>query len=78
MDKPITVLIYTFVVACIAVLGLAFLMLVNDHDRAKVITQVCDGRGSCRTITVEFQNMMNVPADSLNAAAERIIHEVSK
>ena len=77
MEKGFLALIYTFGIAFIAVLALAFISLIND-DSTKAITRVCDGRGACRTISVEFHNMSSIPTDSLNAAAERIIHEVSK
>ena len=76
-DKGLWIMVGTFAAVCIMIAAIA---IVGVHVRGiqEVRTEICDGSHACRVVNVKFYNMNNLPVDSLNAAAERIIKEVSK
>ena len=76
-DKGFWIMVGTFAAVCIIIAAIATVG-VHLQRIQEVRTEICDGSHACRVVNVKFYNMNNLPVDSLNAAAERIIKEVNK
>ena len=66
------------IVVLFGMVMVAGLTLSSCMGDSKVVVTECTVNQPCSTITVRFNNMQSVPADTLNATAIKIITELHK